>query len=86
MTETMYSQRCDVCGQSWSSTSPVQGDCRHCEGLALLADLPDELLSEVRDLVVAGRHMLAIKAMREAVKPRHSLRAAITAVDMMNRS
>lgn len=85
MTE-MYSQSCDVRGRSWSSTNPDQGDCTDCEGLALLADLPGELLSEVQDLVLAGRHMPAIKAMWEAAKPRHSLRAAITAVDMVDRN
>lgn len=84
MTEMMYSQRCDVCGQSWSSTNPVQGDCHNCEGLALLADLSDELLSEVQDLLLARRPVHAIKAMWEAVQPRHSLRAAITAMNMVD--
>ncbi|MEV6243796.1 hypothetical protein [Lentzea sp. NPDC051838] len=80
--DVTYARRCDACGATWSSTSP-DTDCVDCPALALLADLPDEVLAEVQELVLVERIFQATRVMWEASRPRHSLRAAIIAVGML---
>lgn len=48
----------------------------------LLADLPDETLAEVLDLILLQKHVFATKLMWDATQPRHSLRAAMQATRM----
>ena len=77
-----YSRCCDACGATWSSSS-ADSDCSDCLGLALLADLSDEQLAEVQELVLQEKRIQAAKVMVDATRPRHSLQAAIIAIGMM---